>query len=762
MKTPKALPLILFFLAVFFSLSATEPPTVLRGKIVSNKEAVSFATVSVKGTTIGTVTNENGHFELKKLPAGDFTIRVQSVGYKAMEVPYSRNNLSEVLEINMEADRIGLNEVVVTANRYEANRQQAPVIVNVLNAGLLQAGNAMCMADGLSLSPGLRIENNCQNCGFQQVRINGLEGPYSQILIDSRPVFSALSGVYGIEQIPIAMIERIEVVRGGGSALYGSNAIAGTINVITREPVKNSFEAGFNIASINGKSFDRNTSFNGSLVSDDRAAGIYLFGVNRNRDHYDANGDGFSEIGLIKANSLGLRSFYKTSNQGKLTFTYHYVGEFRRGGNKFDLQPHETDITEQTDHQINGGELVYDHFSKDLRSKWSVYTSAQHIDRQSYYGAQQDLNAYGSTNDFTVVGGLQWTRKEAKALFGKADFVAGSELQINNMHDLMPGYDRDLKQDIMIAGAYGQSEWKLPKGSLMLGLRLDKHNLIEKVIVSPRVTFLSNITPAIQWRSSISTGFRAPQAFDEDLHIIAVNGGVMLIQLDPNLRPEYSKSISSSIDAYFNLFNKESNLMFEGFYTQLDDVFVLETLDTDEQGNMIVERRNGSGAKVFGINVENRTVISQKMQLQTGFTLQRSRYKEPEAWSDDPESELLTALPKSPNIYGYFHFIKEFNPKLSTTISGLYTGPMKIPHFAGYIPNDELKTTPDFFEVNVKLSHTFKIADGMMVKAEAGIQNLFNSYQQDFDFGTFRDAGYMYGPMRPRTFFVALKIGNLL
>jgi outer membrane receptor for ferrienterochelin and colicins len=372
------------------------------------------------------------------------------------------------------------------------------------------------------------------------------------------------------------------------------------------------------------------------------------------------------------------------------------------------------------------------------------------------------LNAYGSTNDFTVVGGLQWTRKEAKALFGKADFVAGSELQINNMHDLMPGYDRDLKQDIMIAGAYGQSEWKLPKGSLMLGLRLDKHNLIEKVIVSPRVTFLSNITPAIQWRSSISTGFRAPQAFDEDLHIIAVNGGVMLIQLDPNLRPEYSKSISSSIDAYFNLFNKESNLMFEGFYTQLDDVFVLETLDTDEQGNMIVERRNGSGAKVFGINVENRTVISQKMQLQTGFTLQRSRYKEPEAWSDDPESELLTALPKSPNIYGYFHFIKEFNPKLSTTISGLYTGPMKIPHFAGYIPNDELKTTPDFFEVNVKLSHTFKIADGMMVKAEAGIQNLFNSYQQDFDFGTFRDAGYMYGPMRPRTFFVALKIGNLL
>jgi outer membrane receptor for ferrienterochelin and colicins len=571
-----------------------------------------------------------------------------------------------------------------------------------------------------------------------------------------------LSGVYGIEQIPVAMIKRIEVVRGGGSALYGSNAIAGTINVITREPVQNSFEAGFNIASIDRKSLDRNTSFNGSWISDDRTAGIYLFGVNRNRDHFDANGDGFSEIGLIKGNSLGLRSFYKTSNQGKITFTYHYVGEFRRGGNKFELQPHETDITEQTDHQINGGELVYDHFSKDLRSKWSIYTSAQHIDRDSYYGAQQDLNAYGTTNDFTLVGGLQWTRKDSKILFGKADFVAGSEVQINNMHDMMPGYDRDLEQDILIAGAYGQSEWKLPKGSLLLGLRLDKHNLIKNVIVSPRATFLHNITQGIQWRSSISTGFRAPQAFDEDLHIIAVNGGVMLIQLNPDLKPEYSKSISSSLDAYVDLFGKESNLMVEGFYTQLDDVFVLETIDTDMNGNMIVERRNGSGAKVYGINVENRTVLTEKIQLQAGVTLQRSQYKKPESWSDDSESELLKELPKSPNVYGYMHLTKEITPKFSATITGLYTGSMKVLHFAGFIPNDNIKTTPDFFELNLKISHTFKIAEGMKLKAEAGVQNLFDSYQKDFDFGIFRDAGYMYGPMRPRTFFVSLKMGNLL
>lgn len=743
---------------------ASEPPLVLRGKIKSGNEAVAFATVSIKGTTLGTVSNADGSFVLKgtSLIPG-MVLRVQSVGYKPVEIVVDKETGSlGLFDISMETDRVGLNEVVVTANRYEASRQETPVIVNVLNAGLLNASSAVCMSDGLSLSPGLRVENNCQNCGFQQVRINGLEGPYSQILIDSRPIFSALSGVYGIEQIPVSMIERVEVVRGGGSALYGSNAIAGTINVITREPVQNSFEAGLHLTSIGGKALDRNTSFNGAWVSDDRVAGITIFGVNRNREHYDANGDGFSEIGLIKANSLGMRSFYKTSNQGKITATYHFISEFRRGGNKFDRQPHDTDITEQTDHQINGGELVYDHFSRNLKSKYSVYTSAQFIDRESYYGSQEDLNAYGSTQDMSLVTGMQMTHKMDKLLFSRADIVGGAEWQVNHMHDKMPGYGRNLQQDINILGFYAQSEWKLRNSNLLLGARFDKHNLINVAIFSPRLTYLQHISSQIQWRTSFSTGFRAPQAFDEDLHIIAVNGGVMLIQLDPDLRPEYSKSVSSSVDTYIKPFGKETNLMAELFYTSLDDVFVLETLKTDANGNLIVERRNGSGAKVYGINLENRTVLNDRSQFQLGLTLQQSRYSEPEAWSDNEESELLESLPKSPNVYGYLHFTQNLNSKLSIVLTGNYTGSMKVPHYEGYINQDEIKETQAFMEANLKMSYLFGFADGMRMRVEAGVQNIFNSYQKDFDRGIFRDAGYVYGPMKPRSFFVSLKLGNLL
>lgn len=196
---------------------------------------IGYITILIKGTTIGTATDATGHFFLRNLPVGEYTIVASAVGYKTIEKKIKLIK-GKTLEINfeMDEDAIMLDNVVVSANRNETKRREASNIVNVLTDKLFETTNSVCLAQGLNFQPGLRVENNCQNCGFQQVRINGLEGPYSQILIDSRPIFSALAGVYGLEQIPANMIDRVEVVRGGGSALFGSNAIAGTINIITK------------------------------------------------------------------------------------------------------------------------------------------------------------------------------------------------------------------------------------------------------------------------------------------------------------------------------------------------------------------------------------------------------------------------------------------------------------------------------------------------------------------------------------------------
>lgn len=183
-------------------------------------EHLVYATVFLKGTAIYATTDQTGHFFFKNLPEGNFTVEVSCVGYKTVRREV-KTEKGKTLEINFETEpaMVDLDGVVVSANRNETTRREAPTLVSVLPMEIFEKTNASCLAQGLNFQPGVRVENNCQNCGFQQVRINGLDGPYTQILIDSRPVFSALAGVYGLEQIPANMIDRVEVMRGGGSAL---------------------------------------------------------------------------------------------------------------------------------------------------------------------------------------------------------------------------------------------------------------------------------------------------------------------------------------------------------------------------------------------------------------------------------------------------------------------------------------------------------------------------------------------------------------
>ncbi|MBT6764562.1 MAG: TonB-dependent receptor, partial [Prolixibacteraceae bacterium] len=193
---------------------------------------IPFATVSIKGTTIGTTTDETGHYQLINLPMGTHILRVQSVGYKPKEEKITiKAGETKEIKFELDLDILGLEEVVITGDRNETNRIESSTIVNAITPKLFVTTQSVTLSEGLNFCPGLRMENNCQNCGFSQVRMNGMEGAYSQILINSRPIFSGLAGVYGLELIPSSMIERIEVIRGGGSALYGSNAIAGTINL---------------------------------------------------------------------------------------------------------------------------------------------------------------------------------------------------------------------------------------------------------------------------------------------------------------------------------------------------------------------------------------------------------------------------------------------------------------------------------------------------------------------------------------------------
>ena len=276
-------------------------------------------TIILKGTTIGSVTDDSGHYMLKNLPEGEFTIEVSFVGFKTVtkKVTTGKGKTQE-LNFELEEDLISLEGVVVSANRNETKRRLAPTLVKVLSPTVFEKTNSTTLAQGLVFQPGVRVENDCQNCGYSQVRINGMEGKYTQILIDSRPIFSALAGVYGLEQIPANMIERVEVIRGGGSALFGSSAIAGTINIITKEPIRNSGSFGHTISNLDGSgAYDNNTTLNLSWVSSDNKMGAYIYGQNRYRSAWDSNGDGFSELPKLKNQTIGFNALLEAKAQGR-------------------------------------------------------------------------------------------------------------------------------------------------------------------------------------------------------------------------------------------------------------------------------------------------------------------------------------------------------------------------------------------------------------------------------------------------------------
>ena len=720
-------------------------------------EHLPYIVVILKGTTIGVSTESTGHYMMRNIPEGTFTVEAAAVGYKTQsrEINVKKGHSYEV-NFTLEEDLVQIDGVIVSATRSETTRKMSPTLVNVVGMDVYNKANATTVAQGLSFQPGVRVENNCQNCGFQQVRINGLDGQYTQILIDSRPIFSALAGVYGIEQLPANMVDRVEVMRGGGSALFGSSAIAGTINIITKEPVRNSAAISHTTTAIGGSgAFHNTTDINASIVSEDNKLGLAIFGQNTAKDAWDANGDGFTELSTISGQTLGFRGYVKTGLYSKITAEYHHLQEFRRGGDNLDLPPHEAIIAEQTDHGINTGGLKFDWFSKDQKHRMNAFASVQHINRDSYYGAGMDPNAYGKTNDLTWVGGAQYIYKADNCLFMPADLTVGLEYNEDYLRDNMSGYGRVTEQTVRIVSAYAQNEWKNSRWGILVGGRLDKHNLIDGLIFSPRANLRYNPTENINLRASYSYGFRAPQAFDEDLHIDNVGGTVSMIRLADDLRVEKSQSISVSADMYHSWGNWQGNVLVEGFFTDLDDVFALRELGF-EDGILIKERHNESGARVFGANLEGKFAYKDIFQVQLGVTAQSSKYKEARSWGEGVEA--TRNMFRTPDLHGYM--TASYNPieALSLAVTGTYTGSMYVEHHAGMIAQNVTVKTPDFLDMGFKASYDLKVYRSFAMQLNAGVQNIFNSFQKDFDSGADRDSGYMYGPTLPRTFFFGVKL----
>lgn len=762
------IPISILFLS--FSNISAQKGTVF-GSVYIQGKPVEFVTIQIKGTSTGTVSDENGSYVLDNVPFGIHTLKVDMVGMESKEQEININAGQSRIKLDFELQEvaISINEVVVTGTKTFKRKSETATIVNILDSKTLTNLQVCNLSEGLKFQPGLRVETDCQTCGYTQLRMNGLAGGYSQILINGRPIFSPLMSLYGMEQLPVNMIDRIEIVRGGGSSLYGSSAIAGTVNVITKIPKKAYYEISSTYQNTDGTN-DLILNGNTTWVNDAKNAGISFFMNHRERDFYDANNDNFSELPKLKNTSIGANFFLKPSVNQKLELSISRLDEYRFGGEMSDKPAYLTLQSEERKHDIWLGSADYQvNFNND-NSSFITYAAFQNTLRSHYTGVfpdePDDIQAhienppYGTSDNLTIQGGIQFNHRLNDFLGGKNVLTMGSEFISDDILDKIPSYRYLIDQTSKDWGTFFQSDWEvLPELNFLSGVRVDKHNLIDGILLSPRASLLYKLKGTTQFRLGYGSGFRAPQAFDTDLHIAFAGGGVSRVQLDKNLKQERLQSLSASVNYDKTTEKYIAGFTIEGFYTQLKDAFVLENTGQDDFGE-IFTKRNGSSATVNGVTLEGRLNYNKIVQIETGFTVQSSQFGEAVKYID--EAPAIKEFVRTPNNYGFANINLTPNKKWALNFNYVYTGPMKVVHFGGAenFSDNVIITSKAFSELSARAAYTLHLHNkfGSDVELFTGVKNIFNAYQTDFDKGKNRDSNYVYGPGLPRTFYFGIKI----
>ncbi|MEM8963990.1 MAG: TonB-dependent receptor [Acidobacteriota bacterium] len=640
------------------------------------------------------------------------------------------------------------DELVVTATRTLKRRAETPVLVQTIDRELIEVSASRTVADAVEWTPGVRVESNCQNCNFSQVRILGLEGPYSQILVDGQPTVSSLASVYGVEQFPARLIDNIEVVKGGGAALYGPGAVGGVINLIPHTPSATSLSVDAGLQSIDGES-----GYSISALADwanaDATTSISIFGQADQVDPVDVDGDGFTEVTQRSLLTGGIRALrYMLDSRARLSAEINVTDAERRGGalDGIDGPPDNTALAEDIATERRAGGLTWLH-TVNKRFDYRLTASWADTDRDSYYGAGFDPNAYGTTDN-----PLFMTELQANHYGDRGTITWGAAFANDEIDDRQPGYDRRIVESNENASLFIQDDRKIGTGvTLLYGVRVDDHSTIDDPILSPRAALLYSPRPALTFRLTAAQGFRPPSTFDEDLHIELVGGGVArVIRNAPDLVEEKSTAYLASAEWLPTVGRKgTAALVIDLFRTELDDLF--NNIENDDLSTPELEilRINAGRATVQGIELTAAYRYLSRFEIEASFVVQTARFDEPEP--DFGSRDFF----RTPEQYGNL-FVRTQLPWDIDLFAGLrYTGSMKAPHFAGFITEDRLETTPSFLTLDLTASRTFELA-GRELSLQLGVKNLTDEYQDDLDQGPDRDSNYVYGPRFPRTVVVGV------
>jgi outer membrane receptor for ferrienterochelin and colicins len=707
------------------------------------------ATVTAEPGRHTETTDETGAYCFRELPEGVIILTANMAPFGPSSLRLELSGAGAFQQDFVLRPTIQEN-IQVTGERYQKKRlDEVPARIEMVSQEVLEKTAPRNLAEALDFAPGVRVENNCQNCNFAQVRLLGLDGAYSQILIEGQPVVSSLAQVYGIEQIPARMIERIEVIKGGGSALYGAGSVTGAINVIPREPLRTggSFES--RVEWMHGLPSQSHGGVVDFLSKSGRTS-FTAFGQGDQVKPLDIDGDGFTEVGRRRFRAAGFRlNQTLLEERGRLTFDFGRIVERRRGGNRLDEPEYMADIAESVYSRRLSNSASWRHFLTP-RFDYRLTTSVVYTERDSYYGAGQDPDAYGDTTNPLYLVDSQWNYYASRHILSWGAIHSSDQLR-----DSQPAYDRFTDDTYKNTGFYLQDIWSFAPGwEFLYGGRLDNHNRVQGSKASPRLALKWSPAPKLNLRTSMARGFRAPQVFDEDLHVTQVGGEGAVIRNTHDLRHETATNYMAGIEWTPNTLTRSALIEFNLFYTGLKDLFKVIEDDDPSTPDFEFSRVNLGGAKVYGMELNLGYALGESLRVEGGFVRQNGL-------SGEPEPDFLSRqFFRTPKTYAAASLIWSRPQWFDLFLGTRYSGSMKVPHYAGFIPESRLETTVPFTTVDASVSRSFPLGSNeSRLLFTLGGKNLTNAYQPDLDQGPLRDAGYVYGPRFPRTLYTSLKVG---
>lgn len=566
---------ILFLSCLFFSISTTNGQEVsLMGTVTSNGSPISFVNIYLKQTEIGTSSNEDGMYILKNVPPGKYTLVASTIGF----IPFSKtvtikDGQEQLLDIDLEPSIESLDEMVVTGTLKPVSRLESPVPVEVYKPTFFKKNPTPSIFEALQNVNGVRPQINCNVCNTGDIHINGLEGPYTLVLIDGMPIVSGLGTVYGLSGIPNSLIEQIEVVKGPASTLYGSEAVGGLINIIT----KNNLSA----PEFSGDSFMTDWGeYNldvGTKVNLGKKTNL-LVGLNyfKYDNPIDNNGDNFTDLTLQDRISFFQKWNFTRKNSRILSLAGRFFYEDRWGGEM------------QWSPEFRGGDEIYG--ESIYTRRWELLGTYQLPVEEKLmlsfsYNYHKQNSVYGDV-PYLADQRIGFTQLTWDKTLGKHSLLVGSALRYNFYDDNTPATSTtsgNNPDEVLIPSLFVQDEIAfLKKHSLLLGARYDYDDRHGN-IVTPRGAYRFKFTDNDIIRLNAGTGFRVVNLFTEDHAALTGSRDVVIAEeLKPersfNVNLNYLKKIYGDNGTFVGL---DASL----FYTNFQNVIIP---DYDTNPNQII------------------------------------------------------------------------------------------------------------------------------------------------------------------------------